>query len=155
MHWMRSAATIAALAAATAGCAMRVQGLVTNAETNGPIAGAAVIAADKRNRVAMTNQAGVYSLKTDANTTSLSVSAVGYKTATVAIPGGDRSQNVPVTLTPIDSVRSQPAITVLPVAPVIQRDTTSALEEVDNLYHRGMISAEEYRQMRARVIEGR
>src|SRR5262245_43381 len=101
----------------------------------------------------MTDQAGGYSLKTDGDTKSLSVSAVGYRTMTVPIPGGDRTPDVPVALTPVESARMQPTITVVPVAP--QRDTTHALEEVDSLYNRGMISPEEYRQMRARIIEGR
>ena len=32
MQWMRSTATIATLVAATTGCAMRVQGIVTSAD---------------------------------------------------------------------------------------------------------------------------
>jgi hypothetical protein len=147
MRGMRLIATIVAFVATT-GCAMRVQGIVTDAETHGPISGAAVIAGDKRNRVAMTDQAGAYSLKTDGDTKSLSVSAAGYRTVTVPIPGGDRFPDVPVALSPVQSA-------LVPVAPVIERGTTHALEEVDALYNRGMISPEEYRQMRARIIEGR
>jgi hypothetical protein len=154
MQRMGMTAILLALVAA-AGCSMRVQGVVTDAETHGPIAGAAVIADDKRHRVAMTNQAGVYSLKTSSDTPSLSVSAVGYRTVTAPIPGGDRHADVPVALTPVESARRQPTITMVPVAPVMQRDTTSALEEVDNLYNRGMISPDEYRQMRARIVDGR
>lgn len=138
-----------------AGCAMRVSGMVVDAETHVPIAGAMISANDKRERVRRSTQTGEYAIKTDGDTVSMTVSAPGYRTATVAIPTGSRHPRVEVELVPVESAR-KPAPVMVPVGvvPMTTRSTAEELQEVESLYDRGLISADEYKRMRARIVDG-
>jgi hypothetical protein len=85
----------------TSACSMRVSGVVRDAATGGPIGGAVLTAHDGRNRISVSDPAGVYSVKTDTDTTQMTVSAPGYQAQTVTIPStGDRYPVVFVTLQP-------------------------------------------------------
>jgi hypothetical protein len=85
------------------GCAIRVSGIVRDAKTGGPIGGAVLTAHDGRNRLTVSNPAGMYSVKTDSGTTAMTVSAPGYQPTQVAIPSGD-SPTVYVDLKPLAHV---------------------------------------------------
>lgn len=151
---LRNAALVLALSMGT-GCAMRVSGIVLDAKTHAPIAGAMVAANDGRDRVRRTDATGEYSVKTDSDTVSMNVSAPGYHSVSVAIPTGSRTPNVQVDLVPVESAR-RPETAVVPVSivPVATRSTTEELEELENLYNRGLISPDEYKRMRARIVDG-
>lgn len=92
-----------AVAVAGAGCAMRVTGVVRDAATGDAIAGAVLTADDGRNRLSVSDPGGRYSVKTDWRNATLTVSARGYQTATVSVPGLARHPVVDVDLQP-DSV---------------------------------------------------
>jgi len=135
------------------GCAMRVTGMVVDSRTGGPISSAMVAADDGRNRTALSDAAGLYSIKTDGDTASMTVSAPGYDTVSVPIPGGNRFPYVQVEMVPIRPAGAQ---TIVPVniVPVSPRSTAKELEEVESLYNRGLISGDEYKRMRTRIIDG-
>lgn len=146
---------IAFLVGAHAGCAMRVSGLVVDAQTHAPVPGAMITANDGRDRVRRSNASGEYAIKTDAHTVSMNVAAPGYQPVTVAIPSGSRHPNVQVDLVPLESAR-KPEATVVPVSivPVAARSTAQELEELERLYDQGRITADEYKRMRARIVDG-
>lgn len=78
---------VVTLAVLAAGCAMRVGGVVRDRATGAPIGGAILQASDGRGRLAVTDASGGYELKTDRRPTTLSVTAPGYRSTTVAVPG--------------------------------------------------------------------
>ena len=86
---MTKTAVMVALAVlvSAAGCAMRVKGVVTDAESGSPIAGAVVSSACYP-RSAVTDGMGQYDLKTKRKTCTFSFGAPGYHTRMVTIPGG-------------------------------------------------------------------
>jgi hypothetical protein len=97
---LRVVPTLVVGLALVSGCAMRVSGVVRDAATGGPIGGAVLSANDGRNRISVSDPAGVYAVKTDSDITQMTVSAPGYQAQTVAIPGGDRFPVVFVDLQP-------------------------------------------------------
>jgi hypothetical protein len=137
-----------------AGCAMRVSGIVVDAHTFAPIAGAMITANDGRDRVRRSNATGDYAIKTDAHTVSMNVAAPGYQPITVAIPSGSRHPTVQIDLVPLESARKAEA-TVVPISivPVATRSTAQELEELERLYDQGRVTADEYKRMRARIVD--
>lgn len=154
-------AAAAALALSTA-CAMRITGTVRDATSGQPIGGAVLSASDGRNRVSTTDPAGSFAVKTDRNPTNLTVSAPGYETTTVVVPDDDRYPVVHVDLQRAFPVAGAPpterpaggAPLVAPLrqAPVGSAGTEAKLQELQQLYDRGVISEGEYKTMRARVV---
>ncbi len=72
------------------GCAMRVRGVVSDAETGSPLAGA-VVSSDCSDQTVSTNGLGKYDLKSRWKTCTLTIGAPGYHTRTVTLdPGGSR-----------------------------------------------------------------
>lgn len=65
---------------------MRVSGVVRDAVTGGPIPAAQVMCDDGRNRIGLADAAGIYDVKTDSDTTTMTVTASGYEPQTVSIP---------------------------------------------------------------------
>jgi hypothetical protein len=154
-------AAVVALSLATA-CAMRITGTVRDATSGQPIGGAVLSANDGRSRLSTTDPTGGYAVKTNRRPTNLTVSAPGYETTTVVVSDAYRYPIVDVDLT-----RAFPAPGAAPqtggaplVAPLQAGGTTGAqstearLQELQQLHARGVISDEEYRKMRARVVAG-
>jgi hypothetical protein len=86
------------LAVVMAGCAMRVVGTVRDRESGAPIAGALVTVDDGRGRVAVSDGNGEYALKTDWRPATLAVTASGFRSTTVRVPGDDRFPLIDVEL---------------------------------------------------------
>lgn len=92
------AALLLGLALLGTGCAMRVTGVVRDAATGAPIAGALLSADDGRGRVGASDHGGRYAVKTDWEPTTLVVTAPGYRSTTVPVPGDERYPVVDVEL---------------------------------------------------------
>jgi hypothetical protein len=73
-----------ALCAGVLGCAMRVQGVVTDARSGRPIPGA-FVGSDCYPRAVATDGGGRYDLKTRWSTCTLTVFAPGYRTRVVTV----------------------------------------------------------------------
>jgi hypothetical protein len=154
---------VGSLLALGSGCAMRVSGVVRDGSTGAPMGGAVVRANDGRSRFVMTNPAGQYAVKTDAETSSLTVSAPGYQPSTVPIPAGPGDPFVYVDLQPIGSARrptgeARPLVQRLDAPPSSASGgagtgTGARLKELQSLYDGGLISEAEYKRMRARVVD--
>jgi Short C-terminal domain len=72
-------------------------------------------------------------------------------------PGAPRGEDpeVQIDLVPVESARpAQPTLVPVGIVPMSTRTTTEQLEEVESLYDRGLISADEYKRMRARIVDG-
>jgi hypothetical protein len=95
---MRSRGLLVALALAVAGCAMRVGGTVRDRVTGNPIGGAMITANDGRGRLAFSDGNGVYELKTDWRPATLAVTATGFRSTTVAVPGDEQYPVIDVEL---------------------------------------------------------
>jgi hypothetical protein len=148
-------ATLALVLVPVMGCAMRVSGMVVDARTHAPVPGAMISANDGRGRVRRSDETGYYSVKTDADTVSMNVSAPGYHSVTAGIPTGTRYPQVQIDLVPLESSRrAEPTLVPVSIVPVPVRNPTAELEELESLYDRGMISPDEYKRMRARIIDG-
>jgi len=118
MHPFAPAAAVAALLALS-GCAISVSGAVRDARTKGPIAGAELMANDGRDRTYLTDAAGLYAVKTDRDTATMTVTASGYQPTTVPIPAGTRFPVVFVNLRADPDQKKKPE-------PKPKRTTTSA-----------------------------
>jgi hypothetical protein len=155
------------LVVVVSGCAMQVSGVVQDASSGAPIGGAVLQAQDGRNRTYVTDPAGQYAVKTDSDTTTMAVTAPGYQTATVSLPSGDRFPEVPVTLErlPSHGAASPRGRFGQPLVRPIGQGTPSdagrsgggeanRLRDAQSLYDEGLISADEYRRLRTRIIDG-
>lgn len=89
---------VIALALLVAGCAMRVTGTVRDRATGYPIGGAIVTVNDGRGRMAFSDGNGDYDLKTDWRPATLAVTASGFRSTEVRVPGVDRFPVVDVEL---------------------------------------------------------
>ena len=141
------------------GCAMRVTGVVRDSSTRTPIGGAVLTANDGRKRLSTTDPNGNYAVKTDWRRSSLLVSAPGYSTTTVPVPDSSRFPVVDVYLDPAvpsaTGVVSQIGGSVAPVRSAgVDPRAVSALRDLQDLYDRGVISNDEYRRTRNRIIDG-
>ena len=163
MNWLLGGPRTAffALVVLSTGCAMRVTGVVRDGSTGGAIGGAVLTANDGRNRLATTDPAGRYAVKTDRRPSTLAVSAPGFVTTTVQVPD---SQRFPVVN--VDLQRSMPGA-YAPVVSQVDRSTsrsvaaayvdtgaTAKLQELQELHDRGLISDDEYRRTRTHVLQG-
>jgi hypothetical protein len=136
---------------------MRVTGVVTDSITKSPIGGAVVAAEDGRNRHSTTNPHGQYSVKTDWDPRTLTVSAPGYLTRSVPVGDATRYPVLNIELEPL----SQEAVAArtgqgIPVRSGARSDPTTAskLREIQALRDRGVISIDEYQRMRTRIVDG-
>jgi hypothetical protein len=163
MSWLLRPArkVVFGLLVLSTGCAMRVTGIVRDGSTGNAIGGAVLTANDGRNRLSTTDPQGRYAVKTDWQPSTLMVSAPGFVTTTVGVPG---SQRFPVVS--IDLQRSLPAAG----APIVKQldqgslrpgtsayaDTRAAskLQELQELHDRGLISDDEYRRTRNYILQG-
>jgi carboxypeptidase family protein/putative oligomerization/nucleic acid binding protein len=152
----RIAVTVATVV--VAGCSLRITGVVRDEGTGSPIGGAVLSADDRRDRFTVTDPLGRFNIKTDANTTTMTVTAPSYEAASVAVPPGSRSRVVDVTLR---SLASQAVATGPLVKPVRQPaadhggdEAAGKLKHLQELYDRGVISNEEYQATRKRIIRG-
>jgi hypothetical protein len=145
------------------GCAMRVTGVVRDEATGNPIGGAVVAANDGRDRFSMTDPSGRYTVKTDWADMTLTANAPGFQPAIVSVPGTDRTPIIDIVLQP----NSAPAVRrplVQAVGPGLGSAATvgdgaddsvaGKLRELQDLYDRGLISDDEYRRTRNRIIGG-
>lgn len=89
---------VVAFALLVAGCAMRVTGTVRDRGTGYPIGGAIVTVNDGRDRMAVSDGNGDYALKTDWRPATLAVTASGFRSAEVPVPGDDRYPVIDVEL---------------------------------------------------------
>jgi hypothetical protein len=143
------------------GCAMRVTGIVRDGSTGNAIGGAVLTASDGRNRLSTTDPHGRYVVKTDWQPSNLVVSAPGYVTTTVAVPGSHRFPVVNVDLERSLSAAGAPIVNRvdqgrLPADISAYADTRVApkLQELQELHDRGLISNDEYRRTRNRILQG-
>ena len=131
-----------------AGCAMRVSGVVRDGATGAPMGGAVLTANDGRDRMATTDPLGRFNVKTDWKSTILTVSAPGYQTVTITVPGNDRYPVLAINLPPTSQARTQAGS-----SNGAEFDEAEAqLKQLLSLHDRGLISDEEYKRMRSRLI---
>jgi len=154
---------VAAMIVLGTGCAMRVTGVVRDGATGDPMGGAVLTADDGRNRLTTTDPLGRFTIKTDWKPTTLTVSAPGFQTTTVALSGNER---FPPTLT-VDLQPVSHATTRGPLAKPLEQGpgtvgtyehvedgAAGKLRQLQELHDRGLISDEEYRRTRSRIVEG-
>jgi len=130
---------------------MRVTGIVRDATTGIPIGGAVLTADDGRSRLAVTDPLGRFSVKTRKRSTALTASAPSYQTTTVPVSGDSRYPVAYVDLQP-NSRPSAEHVAVNPVAASADDGTAAKFKDLQDLYDRRLISAEEYRSTRKRLI---
>jgi hypothetical protein len=143
------------------GCAMRVTGIVRDGSTGHAIGGAVLTAQDGRNRLSTTDPHGRYAVKTDRRPSNLMVSAPGYATTTVVVSDSQRfpvinvdlERSLPAAGSPVvnrvDQGRAPAAVSAYADARVAPK-----LQELQDLHARGLISDDEYRRTRNRVLQG-
>lgn len=160
MRSNRSVGIVTALLLLGTSCAMRVSGVVRDATTGVPIGGAVLTANDGRSRLVTTDPAGRYGVKTTWKDTTLTVSAPGYQTKTVRVAGNTR---YPIVF--VDLQRNSPTaaetVSTIPTeqgrgTPRGREDGEGAaavkLKELQDLHDRGLISDDEYKRTRSRVV---
>ena len=108
---MKHRVLVLIVAFVAAACSMRVTGVVRDATTKNPIAGAVVAAEDGRGRQYTTDPRGFYNMKTDWDPSTLVFSATGYKPRTVSVGDETRWRVVDVEL------EREVAATSAPMAP--------------------------------------
>ena len=158
---VRTVVVSTVLATLGMGCAMRVTGVVRDGATGNPIGGAVVAAEDGRKRFSMTDPSGRYTVKTDWTNGTITANAPGFQPATVSVPGTDRYPVIDIVLQP----NSAPAVRTPPVQavePALGRATpvgegaddsvAGKLRELQGLYDRGLITDDEYRRTRNRIV---
>ena len=91
---------------------------------------------------------GQFAVKTDWRNTTLTVSAPGYQTATVTVPDEHRYLVIAVDLQPATQAR-----TAASGAVESSGDSPAArLQNLQSLYDQGLISDQEYKRTRTRLM---
>jgi hypothetical protein len=162
-HGARTAWLVVGLVIVGAGCSMRVSGVVRDAANGTPIGGAVLTADDGRQRLTVTDPAGRFAVKTDWHNTTLTVSAPGYQTVTLPVGDDDRFPTVTVDLQRAFAAASPTAAMPehvdstarpVPVAGGSDAGTEQRLLDLQSLYERGLISNDEYKRTRGRIVDG-
>src|SRR5262245_60258637 len=161
MHYLAktSRTVVFGLLLLSTGCAMRVTGIVRDGSTGNRIGGAVLTAQDGRNRLSTTDPYGRYAVKTDRQRSNLVVSAPGYATKMVAVSDTQRFPVVNVDLQPTMSAAGVTTVTrverdIVPADAYTDAQVAAKLQELQGLYNGGLISNDEYRRTRIRILQG-